>query len=246
MRRHRCRRVIISVPHQRFYQPIRGSLKITRMLLTYRSARRDFTSQGRILLAIVASAFVFIALAAPRVSADDPKTVVATVGDHKITEQDLDQKVKPQIDQLRAALAKRVEDLIRDKTFDLKRKTLESMADDYLIAQAAQQQKLSVEDYVKKQAAPPTGVTEADAKKFYDKNKSPNAAPFEQIKPQLLEMMNRQTLLRRLRKSSQGKIMLEPKRLAVDSSGHPSLGGKEAPITIVEFTDFQCPFCRAS
>ena len=218
------------------------------MLLTHHSARRDFSSRRRIsqALAVVASAFVFIALAVPRASADDPKTVVATVGDHKITEQDLDQKVKPQIDQLRAALAKRVEDLIRDKTFDLKRKTLESMADDYLISQAAAQQKLSVDEYVKKQSAPPTGVTEADAKKFYDKNKTPNAAPFEQIKPQLMEMMNRQAMLERLRKSSQVKIMLEPKRVAVDSSGHPSLGAKEAPITIVEFTDFQCPFCKAS
>ena len=101
------------------------------MLFTHHSARRGFTSQRRISIAIVSSAFVFIALAAPRALADDPKTVVATVGDHKITEQDLDQKVKPQIDQLRAALAKRVDDLIRDKTFDLKRKTLESMADDW-------------------------------------------------------------------------------------------------------------------
>jgi protein-disulfide isomerase len=120
------------------------------------------------------------------------------------------------------------------------------MADDYLIAQAAQQQKLSVDDYVKKESAPPTGVTEADAKKFYDKNKSPQAAPFDQIKPQLMEMMNRQALLERLRKTAPVKIMLEPKRVAVDSSGHPSVGSKDAPITIVEFTDFQCPFCRSS
>ena len=216
------------------------------MLLTHHSARRDSKSQRRFSIAIVASAFVLIALAAPRASADDPKTVVATVGDHKITEQDLDQKIKPQIDQMRAALAKRVEDLIRDKTFEVKRKTLEAMADDYLISQAAAQQKLSPDDYVKKEFAGPSGVKEADAKKFYDKNKTPNAAPFDQIKPQLMEMMNRQALLDRLHKTEPVKIMLEPKRLAVDSSGHPSLGAKQAPITIVEFTDFQCPFCKAS
>ncbi len=216
------------------------------MLLTHNSARRRFESKRPIVLATVASAIVFIALAAPHASADDSKTVVATVGDHKITEQDLDEKIKPQIEQMRAALAKRVDDLIRDKTFDLKRRTLESMADDYLIAQAAQQQKLSVDDYVKKESSPPTGVTEADAKKFYDKNKTPQAAPFDQIKPQLMQMMNRQAMLERLHKTAPVKIMLEPKRVVVDSSGHPSLGAKDAPITIVEFTDFQCPFCRAS
>src|SRR5260370_40098074 len=216
------------------------------MLLTHNSARRRFVSKGRIVPAIVASAIVFIALAVPHASADDSKTVVATVGDHKITEQDLDEKIKPQIEQMRAALAKRVDDLIRDKTFDLKRRTLESMADDYLIAQAAQQQKLSVDDYVKKESSPPTAGTEADAKKFYDKNKTRQAAPFDQIKPQLMQMMNRQAMLERLHKTAPVKIMLEPKRVVVDSSGHPSLGAKDAPITIVEFTDFQCPFRRAS
>jgi len=222
------------------------------MLLTpNNSARRRLESERRIdhlkiIPAIFAAALVCIALAAPRASADDSKTVVATVGDHKITEQDLDQKVKPQIDQMRAALAKRVDDLVRDKTFDLKRRTLESMADDYLISQAAQQKKLSVDDYVKKEYAGASGVTAAAAKKFYDQNKSPQAAPFDQVKPQLMEMMNRQALLERLRKTEPVKIMLEPKRVAVDSSGHPSLGKKDAPITIVEFTDFQCPFCRAS
>jgi protein-disulfide isomerase len=226
-------------------------LNITSMLLTpNNSARRGFESERRItpiiLPSIFAAALICMALAAPHASADDSKTVVATVGDHKITEQDLDQKVKPQIDQLRAALAKRVDDLIRDKTFDLKRKTLESMADDYLISQAAQQQKLSVDDYVKKEYAGASGVTEAAAKKYYDEHKSPNATPFDQIKPQLMEMMNRQALIERLRKTAPVKIMLEPKRLAVDSSGHPSLGKKNAPVTIVEFTDFQCPFCRAT
>jgi protein-disulfide isomerase len=208
-------------------------------------------SPGRILQAIFATALVSIALAAPGASADDskagdPKTVVATVGDHKITEQDLDQKVKPQMDELRDALAKRVENLIRDKAFDIRRKTLESMTEDYLISQAAQQQKLSVDAYVKKESAGKSGVTDADAKKFYDQNKTPQWPPYDQAKPQLMTMLNRQALLERLRKNEPVKILLEPKRMAVDSSGHPSIGAKNAPITMIEFEDFQCPYCKAS
>ncbi len=203
-------------------------------------------SSTRILPAIFAAAIVCIALAAPLVSADDPKTVVATVGDHKITEQDLDQKVKPQIDQMRAMLEKRVDDLIKDKTFEIRRKTLESMTDDYLISSAAQQQKLNPDDYVKKESAGKSGVTDADAKKFYDQNKSPQTPPYDLVKPQLMSMLNRQALLERLRKNEPVKIMLEPKRVAVNSSGNPSLGAKDAPITIVEFADFQCPYCKAT
>src|SRR5260370_17316381 len=59
-------------------------------------------------------------------------------------------------------------------------------------------------------------------------------------------MRNRKALLARLRKGERVKIPREPKRVVVDSGGHPALGAKDAPVTIVEFTDFQCPFCKAS
>ena len=202
-------------------------------------------SLPRILPAVFVAALVCFALAT-RVSAEDQKTVVATVGDHKITEQDLDQKVKPQMDQLREALAKRVDDLIRDKTFDIRRKTLETMTEDYLLSQAAQQQKLSVDDYVKKETTGKNSVTDADVKKYYDENKSPQWPPYDMAKAQLLPVLNREALLDRLRKNEPVKILLEPKRMVVDSSGHPSIGSKNAPITMVEFEDFQCPYCKAS
>src|SRR5690348_2738693 len=150
----------------------------------------SYRSPARIVPAIFAAAIGCLALAAA-VSADDsktsdPKTVVATVGDHKITEGDLDQKVKPQLDTLRAEIAKRVETLMRDKTFEIRRKTLESMTEEYLLSQAAQQQKLSVDDYVKKESTGKSGVTDADAKKFYDQNKTPQWPPYDMAKPQLM------------------------------------------------------------
>ncbi len=35
-------------------------------------------------------------------------------------------------------------------------------------------------------------------------------------------------------------------RFKIESSGDPELGPKNAPVTIVEFGDFECPFCRRS
>jgi protein-disulfide isomerase len=210
------------------------------------AGRNCFKSASRILSAIGAAAMVCAVVSTPRAWADDPNATVATVGDHKITAKELDAKVQPQIDQMHAMLEKRVTQLIADKTSDLKRQTLESMTDDYLVDQAAQHDKLSVPDYLKKEFSGKDAVTDAQAKAFYDKNKGAGTAPFDQIKPQLLQMMNRQALLERLRKDQPVKILLEPKRVVVDSSGHPALGAKDAPVTIVEFTDFQCPFCKAS
>src|ERR1700722_3331438 len=204
-----------------------------------------FESTWRIVFA-TAAIVICASVATPRAWADDPNATVATVGDHKITNKDLDAKVQPQIVQMRAALEKRVDQLIADKSFDLRRQTLESMTDDYLVQQAADKQKLTVPEYLKKEFAGKDAVTDAEAKAFYDKNKQAGTAPYEKIKPELMQMMNRQALMDRLRKDQPVKILLEPKRVVVDSGGHPALGAKDAPVTIVEFTDFQCPYCKAS
>jgi protein-disulfide isomerase len=218
------------------------------MLMNMKQSWRNcLESTWRTISAVTAVAIVSSAIATPRArAADDPNATVAVVGDHKISAKDLDAKVKPQIDQMRAMLEKRVDQLIADKTFDLRRQTLESMTNDYLIEQAAQRDKLSVDDYLKKEFSGKNAVTDASAKKFYDENKGQTTASYDKIKPQLMQMMNKQALLERLRKEEPVKILLEPKRVVVDSSGHPALGGKDAPVTIVEFTDFQCPFCKAT
>ncbi len=172
--------------------------------------------------------------------------VVATVGSHTITEGELDAKLKPEIAAMRAEYEKRVDQAIAERTEDLKKQTLQSMADDYLVQQAAKNDNLSVADYLKKEYTGKDGVTEAQAQQFYDQHKQQGTPPFAQIKTELINDMNREALLQRLRKQEPVKILLEPKRVAVQSSGHPSLGPADAPVTIVEFTDFQCPFCKRS
>ena len=52
----------------------------------------------------------------------------------------------------------------------------------------------------------------------------------------------------RLRKDGDAKILLEAPRISVNlgAAAHPTLGPKNAPVTVIEFADFQCPFCKRS
>lgn len=194
---------------------------------------------------------IVAALSAPAFAADsaptnDSSKVVATIDQHNITAGDLDQRVKPQVDRMRDQLEKRVEQILADQTLALKRQTLQKMADDYLIEQAAKKQGLSVDDFRKKTAADSSTVSDAEARKYYDDHKLQRLGTFDQVKPRIVAALNQTAMLERLRKDHSIKILLEPKRVAVNSSGHPSVGAADAPVTIVEFSDFQCPFCRAA
>ena len=59
----------------------------------------------------------------------------------------------------------------------------------------------------------------------------------------------RQALLVSLRRKADVRIALppqEPPILLVGVDDDPSIGAENAPITIVEFSDFQCPYCQKS
>jgi protein-disulfide isomerase len=50
-------------------------------------------------------------------------------------------------------------------------------------------------------------------------------------------------LINDLKAQAQIKIMLDPWRVPVADNGRPSRGLKTAPVTIIEFSDYACPFC---
>jgi len=53
----------------------------------------------------------------------------------------------------------------------------------------------------------------------------------------------RDMLVNRLKKEHGFKSYLEPLRASVATAGFPSKGPANAPVTIVEFSDFECPYC---
>jgi protein-disulfide isomerase len=53
----------------------------------------------------------------------------------------------------------------------------------------------------------------------------------------------RDMLVNSLKKQFPVKVMLDPVRTDIATAGFPSHGPANAPVTIIEFADFECPFC---
>jgi len=105
-------------------------------------------------------------------------------------------------------------------------------------------------DYMSSVAEP----SDADAKAFFEEHKSqvPSGQTFDDLKPRIKQAIKQQKLrdnmgkvLDDLKAKHAVKVALEPPelpRVEVEAKG-PARGPDKAPITIVEFSDFQCPYC---
>jgi hypothetical protein len=93
-------------------------------------------------------------------------------------------------------------------------------------------------------------VSDADARAQYDKYKSLTKMSFDQLKPGLIAALTSQrqaarqaALHAKLRSDAHVEIKLEPPRLEVAIGHSPSIGPASAPVTIIEFGDFQSTLC---
>jgi protein-disulfide isomerase len=169
--------------------------------------------------------------------------VVAEVGGRKITMKELDEKWQA----FDAAERARVTQLL----YQNRRNVLDQMVGDVLIEEAARAAGMTPAQFLeqerKKRAQ---GVSDADVKSFYEANKDrAQGRPFEQLQGQIREFLQSQReqqaraqLIDELKKKrgTDVKVHLDPPRQAVELALHdPSLGPLNAPVTIVEFSDYQ-------
>jgi protein-disulfide isomerase len=92
-------------------------------------------------------------------------------------------------------------------------------------------------------------IGDEEVKSFYNENAARINQPLEQIAPKIksyLQLQAAEKAKREYLDSLRGKygaaMTLEPLREQVAAVG-PSRGAKVPQVTIVEFSDFQCPFC---
>jgi protein-disulfide isomerase len=162
--------------------------------------------------------------------------VVAMIGKDAITMADLDKAAGREI-------------------FELRERTLDNMISERVVKAVAAKSGMSEDDFLKKQveAKVPT-VSVEEAKKFFEENKArlpPQLASqeFDAVKDTIVQGVTSQrrreamgSIIEDIKSQAGVKVMLHAPKVQVAADG-PAKGPKTAKVTIVEFSDFQCPYC---
>ena len=144
---------------------------------------------------------------------------------------------------------------LEEQIYNLKLQRLEALINEKLLAKEAAKRKLTVPALLDAEVTAKVGlVTEQEIEKFYQDNKAQIKGEQAQLREQIRAFLQNQKLaakreefLRSLR--AQAKVVVNLKappiqRVEVSVQGAPFKGGEKAAVTIVEFSDFHCPFCR--
>ncbi len=165
--------------------------------------------------------------------------VAATVAGKPITVKDVDDVVGAQLMELRA------------REHQLRSQALDALVAQALIEKEAETRGTTPEALYGAEVESKALVSDADAQAYYAANKarfgtSSEAEALAKIKAGLGQQRQnerRAAFASELRAKYDVKVLLEPYRVPVEVGSAPVRGNPKAPVTIIEFSDFQCPYC---
>ncbi len=173
-------------------------------------------------------------------AADELPEVVATVQGQSISAAELTAAVRSELLRLEMeryqVMKQKLDELIATRLMQLEANT-----------RGVSLQQLE-QDEITAKIAP---VSDEQVKAFYEANKNRIRQPLEQVSPRIeayLQQQERakqqQTLLRDLRQRYTVTVALAAPMVNVTADDDPFMGPADALVTIIEFSDFECPYCR--
>ena len=174
----------------------------------------------------------------------NPSSVVATIAGQPFTAASL-------IERLKSVIYR-----IRHDAYELTRTRAEQLVDDMLLLEEARRRQIGPEQIVRAEISDKVRApTEAEVAKFYNENKARISGDLNSVRNQIASYLQNESrerlekeLSERLRKGANVNwLITEPPQpvLNVSVDDDPSRGDASAPVTVVEFTDFECPACAA-
>jgi len=177
--------------------------------------------------------------------------VLAHIGEQSVTRAEVEAAASDGLERVRVELLK-CQTESRRQGHQVLEDTTRNLVRDRLMKTEAEARGLSRDQLLAQEVQGKVAqVTEEEARAFFDENKSliPDRS-FEQVSSQIQGFLEQQRLSRAyedfmeaLEDKYHVTYELEPFRVAIDTGGEPARGASDAPVTLVEFSDFECPSC---
>ena len=215
-------------------------------------------ASGRRTLLVILSGALLLAfgwmLAGGSVEATAAETTpenAATIAGQAITMAEVEAAAGEQLEQLDLQ-RQQMEIRFRQERQSTLLRALEGLVEDRLVEMEAKAAGLTKEQFLEREVKV-AEVTPADVDAFYaqlQQQRPQGLPPKDAIAGQIeahLQQQNqdkaRLDLVNRLKAKHQVEVLLQEPRTEIATDGAPAKGPDNAPVTIVEFSDFQCPFC---
>jgi protein-disulfide isomerase len=195
-------------------------------------------TSARIVISAIVLAFT-VMLFTGLVAGQENGAIVAEVNGDKLTVADLEQKEATELLQSRY------------KYYQAERKALDDLIDQHLLEMQARKENLTVDQLLQREVTSKlkTDPTEDQLRIYYEGVDTDQ--PFEAMREQILQHIReaRQTkaraaYLKTLRSQAQISIALTSPTAPVELTRSPVRGNRDAPVVLVEFADYQCPYCQ--
>jgi protein-disulfide isomerase len=199
--------------------------------------REEFMQFSQRLLGFGLGMMIFL-IGDGSVVAQKSTDVIAEIGAIKLTMSDLEQRESSKLLQARFDF------------YQAESKALDDLIDTTLIAEKAKGENLTVDQLldreVKSQVKDPT---EDQMRVYYEGLETEQ--PYEAVRGKILEKIRalrtskaRLSYIKTLREQSDVYVTLTPPSTVVDLGNADVLGSKDAPVMLIEFADYECPYCQ--
>lgn len=185
---------------------------------------------------------LFLATGALAQHSDPPKSgqPVATVDGQSIYEDDLLPSAQGQLAPLKT------------QEYEIKRKALDGVIEQKLLEAAAKKKGLATEQLLAQEVdSKVSDPSDAEIEGFYLAVKDRTNRPLADMKIQIKDRIKqtraqqaRQEYMEALRADSKVVVLMSPPRVEVNFDPARVRGNPKAPVMIIEFADYQCPYCH--
>ncbi len=167
----------------------------------------------------------------------NPDEVVAEINNTKITRAELDKEEASKLLQARY------------QVFMAEGKALGDLIDQRLLNMEAERQHLTVQQLLDREITSKVKDPSEDQLRAYYEDSDSNE-PYETQRGKILDAVRehriakaRAAYLQQIHGQSNVLITLAPPMAQVPVGDAPRLGGADAPVRLIEFADYQCPYC---